>query len=87
MTAITLTESDKAPTPGLKKGAWSAQSGYTSSFGLKNMRGVILLVDDDDDLIVTCAISSGVGTIKFVNDEGSEVAGATKTGYYLAWGE
>ena len=86
MTAITLTQTDQVPIPGLKKGKWSAQDGYTSKFGFRTLKGVTCTVDDDSDVIVTATISSGSATINFIEAGGSAPAG-TVTGYYIAWGE
>jgi len=86
MTEATLTESSRTPLPGVKKGYCSAQNAYTSKFGFSTLEGVILTVDDDNDAIVTCAVASGEGTIKLVDDAGSAIAADTKI-HYWAWGE
>ena len=86
MTAATLTEYSGVPIPGVKKGSCVAQNAYTSTFGFKTLKGVLLTVDSDNDAIVTCAIATGSGTIKLVDDAGSDIA-ANTTIYYWAWGE
>lgn len=86
MVAITLTEYQGVPIPGVKKGKWSAQNDYTSKFGFNTLKGVVLTVDSDDDAIVSATISSGQATIGLVDDDGAAIT-STTTGYYWAWGE
>lgn len=85
MTAATIVESKHAPIPGIKKGKWTAQNGYTTKFGWNTVVGCVLTVDDDNDAIVTSAISSGEVTIKLVDDAGSNIS-SNVNGYYIAWG-
>ena len=84
-TAATITEHTNWPTPGIKKGKFLAQSGYTTKFGWNTVVGVLLTVDDNDDAIVSGAISGGDVTIGLIDDQGAAITADT-TGYYIAWG-
>jgi len=85
MTAATLTE-HRSTMPGIKVGAFSAQNGSTTKFGLASVIGAVLTMDDNDDVIVSVSISSGEATIAMIDDAGAGVATAS-TGFYLAWGD
>ena len=86
MTAATLTEFSGVPIPGVKKGAFSAQDGYTTKFGLSYVRGAVCTMDDNDDVIVSIQLSSGTATFGMIDDAGSAVS-SDSTGFYWAWGD
>lgn len=87
MTAVALTKTKRVHLPGFKIGAGVLQSGYTSSFGFKTLKGVLLTLDSAEDYIITAAIATGVATITALNQDGSTPLSSDKTAYYIAWGD
>lgn len=80
MTAATLTPI-LTFTPGIKIGTATCADGWTSYFGLKSVKVVIITVMNDDDCIVTADIASGLATIKMTDDAGARVFADTAVSY------
>lgn len=72
--------------PGIRVGSVVAQDGYTSKFGFKNLKGVVLTESGTNGDILAATISSGQATITVLTHAGASVA-ANRTIYFVAWGE
>ena len=86
MTAVSLTEFQSF-IPGVKIGTASLADGYTSRFGLSELKGLTIGFDGNESLILfyKASITDGEATMDVRTSTGGEVGTPTNV-FYTAWG-